>query len=156
MTEATAAASATATPQIGQSMLEVHQAGVSIVPIKVGTKQPTVGWKHYQNQIADDETVQHWARNAGAFAIIGGIVSGGLEILDFDVTAGVHFMPLFPDRDQGFDIVGFRAFFDVVVPYGGGATVRQIDGVTCRARRAIHNSVSDNVRYKCAGFDVVA
>jgi len=70
---------------IATAMQKVVQSGVSVVPINAGTKRPKIKWKQYQDTIADSETVQRWAADSEAFAVVGGAVSGGLEILDFDV-----------------------------------------------------------------------
>lgn len=71
-------------------------ADVSIIPIEHTTKRPAVNllprsdehnptWKPYQSAIADEATVRRWFK-AGiqSFAVIGGKVSGGLLVLDFD------------------------------------------------------------------------
>jgi len=69
------------------------QGGVSIVPIDHKTKSPVTNllpnrsWKPYQSAIADEATVRQWfAAGIQAFAVVGGKVSGGLLILDFDVA----------------------------------------------------------------------
>ena len=72
------------------------KAGVSIIPIDHTTKRPATRllpkgedgkptWKPFQNAIADEPTVRRWF-NAGiqSFAVVGGKVSGGLRVLDFD------------------------------------------------------------------------
>lgn len=72
------------------------KAGVSIIPIDHTTKRPATRllpkdedgkatWKPFQSAIADEATVRRWFK-AGiqSFAVVGGKVSGGLLILDFD------------------------------------------------------------------------
>ena len=71
------------------SLLEQAQrftaSGVSVIPIKSdGSKSPAVLWKRYQSQIATPEELQGWFQNGRGIGIIGGKVSGNLEILDFD------------------------------------------------------------------------
>ena len=62
-------------------------AGLSVIPIKAdGSKGPAVSsWKPYQERLATDTEARHWftGTNCG-LAVLGGAVSGGLEILDFD------------------------------------------------------------------------
>jgi len=61
------------------------KAGVSIVPINHKTKKPALKWKQYQTAIADEATVRRWfASGIQSFAVVGGKVSGGLLVLDFD------------------------------------------------------------------------
>jgi putative DNA primase/helicase len=61
-------------------------AGLSVIPVKGdGSKAPALsGWKPYQNRRATDEELRVWFRGGCGVAVVGGRVSGGLEILDFD------------------------------------------------------------------------
>lgn len=44
-------------------------------------------WAPYQERQATQDEVEHWLHNGiSSLAVIGGMVSGGVEILDFDVT----------------------------------------------------------------------
>ncbi len=73
------------------------RAGVSIIPIDHTTKRPAMRllpkaeygrpvWKPYEQAIADEATVRRWfAAGIEAFAMVGGKVSGGLLVIDFDV-----------------------------------------------------------------------
>ena len=61
-------------------------AGLSVIPIRLGgLKAPAVdSWERFEREIAGaDELTMWFSRNVG-IAIVGGAVSGGLEILDFD------------------------------------------------------------------------
>ena len=67
------------------------KAAVSIVPIDHTTKRPATKllpggkWKPYQSAITDEATVRRWfASGIKSFAVVGGKVSGGLLVLDFD------------------------------------------------------------------------
>jgi hypothetical protein len=63
---------------------------LSIIPCK--DKRPTVkSWKEYQTHIMSDDEIDQSFANADQIAIIAGIVSGGLEIIDFDIK---HLAPL--------------------------------------------------------------
>jgi hypothetical protein len=76
--------------------LACREAGVSIIPIDHGTKRPAANllprngdgkptWKPFQSEAADEATVRQWvAAGSEAFAVVGGAVSGGLLVLDFD------------------------------------------------------------------------
>ncbi|MFL6209836.1 MAG: AAA family ATPase [Pyrinomonadaceae bacterium] len=60
-------------------------ATLSIFPVRTdGSKAPIVAWKGYQSRIADESEVDQWFRTECGIAIVGGKVSGNLEILDFD------------------------------------------------------------------------
>jgi hypothetical protein len=65
---------------------------ISIVPIDHTTKRPATRllpggqWKPFQTGIADEATVRGWvAAGIKSFALVGGGISGGLLVLDFDV-----------------------------------------------------------------------
>ena len=71
-------------------------AGVSLVPVKTdGSKAPAVPWKQFQRQPADSETVQKWIDRGHGIGLIGGTVSGNLEVLDFEAGADIR---AFADR----------------------------------------------------------
>ncbi len=61
--------------------------GFSVLPVMAdGTKRPTCSWKPLQSQrMTEAEAKQVFVGNVG-IGIIGGRISGGLEILDFDVA----------------------------------------------------------------------
>ena len=66
--------------------LEYRDAGLSVIPIKLdGTKRPEIPtWKEYQNRIASDAELQSWFTHPAGIGLVAGIVSGGLEVIDFD------------------------------------------------------------------------
>ncbi len=78
--------------------------GLSLVPCSNETKRPDPrllplneegkpGWKCYQKRPADETTVRGWfRRGCRSVAVIGGAVSGGLLILDFDAE-GILYAP---------------------------------------------------------------
>jgi Bifunctional DNA primase/polymerase, N-terminal len=61
-------------------------AGLSVIPIRPdGTKRPALeAWRPYQRTRPDAATLARWFRHGEGLAVIGGVVSGQLEILDFD------------------------------------------------------------------------
>ena len=60
--------------------------GVSLVPIRLdGGKRPAIRWKGYQTRAPKPWEVRSWVRTRGwGIAVVGGAISGNLEILDFD------------------------------------------------------------------------
>jgi hypothetical protein len=88
----------TADPGLCDLALSYLAGGVSLVPCSPRTKQPDVDllpkdtagkptWKPCQNKPATAATVKGWfARGCKSVAAIGGKVSGGLLIIDFDVA----------------------------------------------------------------------
>jgi Bifunctional DNA primase/polymerase, N-terminal len=63
-------------------------AGVSLIPIAAdGSKRPVVSWKAFQSRRPTAGELQRWFASAPyGLAIVGGYVSGCLEVLDFDAT----------------------------------------------------------------------
>lgn len=61
--------------------------GISVIPVKAdGSKAPALpSWVEYQNNLATGQELASWFNNQPrGLAVIGGAVSGNLEILDFD------------------------------------------------------------------------
>jgi len=63
------------------------KAGVSVVPVKAdGTKGPAVRkWKIWQERLPTESEIQEHFKPGLGIGVIGGAVSGNLEMLDFDV-----------------------------------------------------------------------
>src|SRR5262245_51789851 len=86
-----------------------HAAGLSMVPVaRAGSKQPDfprlprelkedgkyrASWEPMKQQLPSLEWLKRWfaCEQPSGIGIIGGVVSGGLETLDFDVNALVIF-----------------------------------------------------------------
>ena len=64
------------------------RAGLSCIPIATdGSKKPLGAWKQFQSRLPKRSDVLQWHRDFGSstgIAILAGVVSGGLEVLDFD------------------------------------------------------------------------
>jgi hypothetical protein len=60
--------------------------GLSVIPIRPdGTKRPALdAWRSYRQVRPNAVTLARWFRHGEGLAVIGGAVSGHLEILDFD------------------------------------------------------------------------
>ena len=107
------------------SVAEVHDiaveyvdAGLSIVPIRLdGTKSPAVpSWTEYQNRLPTRDEIDRWFSRPAGIAIIGGRISGGLEILDFDqwelfepwrsLTTGINeYLPIVETGGGGYHVL---------------------------------------------------
>lgn len=73
--------------RIARAALEAWQAGLSVIPVRGdGSKSPPFAWGKFQRERAGRGDVLDWFAEGAytGFAVIGGAVSGGLEILDFD------------------------------------------------------------------------
>lgn len=65
--------------------LALAAAGVSSVPVALdGTKRPLVSWTVYQERIPAPDEIRRLYRGRCGLAVVGGAVSGNLEILDVD------------------------------------------------------------------------
>jgi Bifunctional DNA primase/polymerase, N-terminal len=111
------------TQNIAEAIGECLGSGLSVVPIDHSTKAPAAwllpigangkrSWSPCQKNIVDFQTALTWVKSGiEAFAVVGGMVSGGLCILDFDV-------PRFYERWR--DLVGNSADGLPVQRTGGG------------------------------------
>lgn len=66
------------------------KAGLSVIPVRAdGSKAPPFAWKQYEKRRATEDELAHWfsGKDPIGIAIIGGMVSGGLEMVDFDDPA---------------------------------------------------------------------
>lgn len=63
------------------------KAGLSLIPIKRGTKRPMIKWDEFQRRPATPAEVDGWlSQGIGAIGVVCGAVSGGVEVLDFDTV----------------------------------------------------------------------
>ncbi|MCX7421225.1 MAG: bifunctional DNA primase/polymerase [Planctomycetia bacterium] len=71
--------------------LQYAALGWSIIPI-VADKKPSVRWKPFQSDRADEQQIRDWfdKRDDLGLAVVLGAVSGGLTCRDFDVEAAYH------------------------------------------------------------------
>jgi putative DNA primase/helicase len=83
--------------------VEYVEAGLSVMPIRAdGSKAPPVPWLEYTTRHATIEEAQRWAEQFEGVAIIGGKVSGNLEVIDVDEPALVRpFLETVKAQDPG-------------------------------------------------------
>ncbi len=69
--------------------IQAANQGLSVIPVRPGTKQPAVPWKQYQRIPATiDQILQWWRENPGyGLGVITGKVSGNLEMLELEGRA---------------------------------------------------------------------
>src|SRR4051794_3894010 len=82
-------------PSTYQCSVDYAHAGLSIIPVKLdGTKAVALDhWSEYQIHPPTEDDLLNWfAKNPRGIGIVGGSVSGGLEILDFDHQADQTFL----------------------------------------------------------------
>lgn len=76
--------------------LAAAAAGLSVIPIPPdGSKSPKIKWKQYQAELATEAQIRAWfaVTPSPGLAVIGGTVSGHLEMMEFEgraVDAGLH------------------------------------------------------------------
>lgn len=71
--------------------------GMSVIPCDFKTKSPTIKWQHYALEKPMPKDLVYWfgkQAKSDALAIIGGNVSGNLELIDFDKPS------LFPEFEK--------------------------------------------------------
>lgn len=68
-------------------------AGLSVIPLRIdGSKAPAIrSWNAYRKRFASDEELRTWFVHAAGIGIVCGLLSGGLEVLDFDERPDVTF-----------------------------------------------------------------
>jgi len=67
--------------------------GISVVPIRPdGTKSPSYKWTELQHRILTEDEIDKEFKDGHGIAVIGGKISGNLEVLDFDIPK---------DKDSG-------------------------------------------------------
>jgi hypothetical protein len=73
-------------PNLLAEALRLRSGGLSVIPVRAdGTKRPAVPWKVYQHRRPTPDEMRWWFRRGDVgLGIIGGDVSAGLEVLDFD------------------------------------------------------------------------
>jgi putative DNA primase/helicase len=70
---------------------EYAASGISVVPIRAdGSKAAAMPWEDLQTRIATEAEMGRMFHNGCGVGIIGGEISGGLEILDFDYEARAY------------------------------------------------------------------
>lgn len=69
-------------------------AGISVIPLRPGTKVPAIRWKEYQSRIATDAEIRAWFEGGNyGLGIVTGAVSGNLEMTEIEGRA----LPLLQD-----------------------------------------------------------
>ncbi len=64
-----------------------RDAGLCVLPAIAAEKRPTLkGWKAYQSRLPTNEELGRWFADANALCLVCGVVSGNLEMLDFDLA----------------------------------------------------------------------
>ena len=72
-------------PTVPAVALAYLEAGLSLLPVATdGSKAPALAWKPYQTRQPAPQELHSWCARGWGIGIIGGAVSGNLEILDCD------------------------------------------------------------------------
>jgi hypothetical protein len=63
-------------------------AGLSVIPLKLdGSKSPAISsWKPYANRLPTADEIYIWFSRTAGIGLITGTVSGGVEVIDFDMA----------------------------------------------------------------------
>jgi putative DNA primase/helicase len=63
--------------------------GLSVIPLD-NNKRPTVIWQHYSKRVMTDKEIDEKFADAYGIGIIGGEISGGLEMIDWDLKYSLN------------------------------------------------------------------
>ena len=65
---------------------DYRDAGISVIPLRLdGSKKPAIAsWDPFTKRLATDSELSNWFASPRGIGLVTGIVSGGLEVLDFD------------------------------------------------------------------------
>lgn len=95
----------------------VAASGVSVIPIVSGAKKAAVEWASFQEHIAsDDELVRMFSDGTGGIAAVCGPISGGLELIDFDV----------PDKPQSRVAPAWKPFCLLLKDHGHSSLLERL------------------------------
>jgi len=106
-----------------ESALAAHRCGISVIPILAdGTKRPPFKWSQYQVEQPTEQQVHDWfgAGRYTGYAIICGVVSNNLEVLDFDDAQTYQtFLDTAESLGMGQLVDRIRAGYEERTPSGG-------------------------------------
>lgn len=74
--------------------------GISVIPVNTQTKRPPFEWLEFQSRIPSDAELVQWFATGKGIAAVCGPISGGLEVLDFDIP-GKH-LPEHADKPPAY------------------------------------------------------
>lgn len=72
-----------------EAALAYRRGGLSVIPVRGdGSKAPAIAWTEFQRRLPDEDEITRWFGNEQwGVGVVGGKVSGHLEIIDFDADA---------------------------------------------------------------------
>jgi hypothetical protein len=110
-------------------MLDAHQAGLSVIPLRSNKRPAVTSWKEYIDAQPDLLLVQEWARRAEGFAILCGGATR-LQVLDFEGRFMEHIPELRARLGDELAAV-FESWLDgyfVATPGGGFHVAVHVEG----------------------------
>lgn len=114
-------------------------AGIGVLPLRFGSKAPALaGWQPYQNRLPSRAELEAWFDHYPAQVGIGmicGRVSGGLEVIDFDMAE--LFWPWVSNIGDAFNSLAI-----VETPSGGWHAIYRCRAVTGNRKLAMWEAVS--------------
>jgi putative DNA primase/helicase len=118
-------------PSLVEIASDFLEAGISVIPLALdGSKKAALkSWKPYQSEPPTAEQVREWWSVPQGLGVVCGVVSGGLEVLDFDDQAEVTF----PQWYSLIEEIAVR--LPVVETPSGGYHVYYRCGVICGNRK---------------------
>lgn len=136
-----------------------YEAGCAVIPI-AENKKASVRWAEYQQRRPSLQRLNHWLRNQPAgIAVLGGTISGNLEILDFDDPAAwTQFATNPPDHITEL-LDRIRHGYEEQTPKGGRHLIYRIDGKPVPGNTKLAADTDGQVRIETrgeGGYAVVA
>ena len=121
-------------------------AGLSVIPLKLdGSKKPSLfSWKEYSERLPTEAELHEWFRHPAGIGLITGSVSGGIEVIDFDMN--VLIWPLLSMLDRS--LVERLSIYETP---GGWHLIYRCDEICGNTKIAMWEPLHTPSRGKCYG-----
>lgn len=96
---------------VAEAALVAYSAGLSVVPpAEDGSKRPDTSWKAYQTALPTPTQISAWYGPRAGLGVVCGVVSGGLEMLEFEGRAVAEHVST--DYLAAAEAIGLRPILD--------------------------------------------
>jgi len=92
-------------PSVLKQALVYLREGLSIIPIRPGTKAPRISWEEFQKRWPTEEEIHRWFSEDGVgVGVVCGEISNGLVVLDFD---GLDYAEVAVEFEENFQEIAY-------------------------------------------------